>query len=57
MIWGIWRVDPGGSREPVAFVDDPVDAGQIIDTDRDKIDWEARYEVLPDGQENSEQKE
>lgn len=45
MTWVIYRTDPDGSRTVVACVDDQSEIGTTMDEDRDKIDFEARYEA------------
>ena len=45
MSWTIYRKDPDGSTTVVGCTDDQAEVGCIIDEDRQRIDWEAEYEV------------
>ena len=50
--WTIYRREPDGTENIVAFVDDPAEIGVVMDEDRQKIDYEPLYRTAcDDGQE------
>ena len=52
LTWTIYRREPDGTENVVAFVDDPSEIGVVMDEDRQKIDYEPLYRTeCDDGQE------
>lgn len=47
----IYRIERDGTETVVAFVDDPIEIGIVIDEDRDKIDYEAGYHIVHEADE------
>lgn len=50
MSWVIYRTDESGAESVVGCTDELNEIGVIIDEDRQKIDWEARYRVQKEAQ-------
>lgn len=52
MPYTVYRMEQNGGETVVACVDDLSEVGQIVCEDREKIDWEAGYHVINEGEED-----
>ena len=49
MSHAVYRIEPDGTETPIGFTDDPLQIGEIIREDQDKIDYDHGYHVADVG--------